>query len=111
MDNNLVVQKNYDPYVYDPYVDFGGYYVYGYDWYNHIPTYPDKTDFRIKQNIKDELWWSPYVDLDDVTITVDKGVATLTGTVDSWLEYGAAQDNAYEGGAVYVDNQLTVKSS
>jgi osmotically-inducible protein OsmY len=109
VDNNLVVQNDYTPYVYDPYVDDN--YIYDYGWYHYSPTYPEKSDFRIKQDIKDELWWSPYVDLDDVTITVDKGEATLTGTVDSWMEYGAAQDNAYEGGAVYVDNQLSVKSS
>jgi hypothetical protein len=40
---------------------------------------------------------------------VDDGVATLTGTVDSWSEYDAAVNNAYEGGAVYVDNELLVK--
>ena len=33
---------------------------------------------------------------------------TLTGTVDSWGEYSAATDNAYEGGAVHVDNDLVV---
>jgi hypothetical protein len=31
--------------------------------------------------------------------------------VDSWSEYFAAQDNAYEGGAVIVDNDLYVASN
>jgi len=36
-------------------------------------------------------------------------VAELTGTVDSWSERDAATDNAYEGGAVSVDNDLEVE--
>jgi osmotically-inducible protein OsmY len=44
------------------------------------------------------LWWSPFVDSDDVNVTVDDGVVTLTGAVDSWSEYNAAANNAYEGG-------------
>jgi hypothetical protein len=40
---------------------------------------------------------------------VQRGVATLTGTVGSWSESNAAANNAYEGGAVYVDNELKVK--
>ena len=109
VDNNLVVQNYYTPYVYDPYIDDS--YMYDYDWYHYSITYPDKTDLRIKQDIEKELWWSPYVNSEDITVTVDKGEATLTGTVNSWMEYGAAQDNAYEGGAVYVHNQLIIKSS
>jgi hypothetical protein len=33
----------------------------------------------------------------------------LTGTVDSLRESQAATDNAYEGGASVVDNQLIVR--
>jgi osmotically-inducible protein OsmY len=40
---------------------------------------------------------------------VTDGVATLTGTVDSWAERRAATDNAYEGGAVWVENELWVE--
>jgi len=39
---------------------------------------------------------------------VDDGKATLTGQVDSWSEYDAAAQNALEGGAVVVDNELTI---
>lgn len=31
-----------------------------------------------------------------------------TGTVDTWAEYHAAEENAREGGAVLVDNDLFV---
>lgn len=68
-----------------------------------------KADWEIKQDIQDELWWSPYVDSEEITVTVKDGVATLIGTVDTWKEHGAATDNAYEGGAKKVRNQLTVK--
>ena len=105
VDNNLIVQDDY--YVpYKPYVD---------DWYWHDhrhlarPRFPAKSDEQIKDDIEDEYFWSPFVDADDVNVTVDDGVATLTGTVDSWSEYNAAVNNAYEGGAVYVDNELLVK--
>lgn len=36
---------------------------------------------------------------------------TGSGTVDSWLEYGTAQDNAYQAGAKSVTNDLTVRES
>jgi osmotically-inducible protein OsmY len=49
------------------------------------------------------------VDANDVNISVEDDETVLTGTVDSWIEYGAAQDNAYDGGAVYVDNNMVVK--
>jgi osmotically-inducible protein OsmY len=68
-----------------------------------------KADWEIKQDIQDELWWSPYVDSEEITVTVRDGVATLTGVVDTWKERGAATDNAYEGGAKKVQNELTVR--
>jgi osmotically-inducible protein OsmY len=49
--------------------------------------------------IEDQLWWSPFVDANEVTVEVEDGVATLSGTADSWSERGAARDNAYDGGA------------
>jgi osmotically-inducible protein OsmY len=107
VDNKLVVQENYDQYSYKPYVDDT--YPYDYGWYNHRPRFPAKSDWRIKEDIEDELFWSPFVDSDEVTVSVDDGKVTLTGSVDSWSEFNAAANNAYEGGAVYVDNDLTVR--
>jgi osmotically-inducible protein OsmY len=52
------------------------------------------------------LFWSPFVDSDDVTVSVEAGVATLTGSVDSLGEYNAARENAFEGGAITVINKL-----
>ncbi|MDX1390442.1 MAG: BON domain-containing protein, partial [Acidobacteriota bacterium] len=102
--NSLVVDDR--PYAYDPYVD--PWYMYGYPWYGHEPYYTLDSDWEIKNDIEDELFWSPFVDADQVTVTVDDGVATLTGTVDSWTEKGAARDNAFDGGATRVRNELVV---
>jgi osmotically-inducible protein OsmY len=67
-----------------------------------------RDDWEIRQDIESELWWSPFVDSDQVTVAVDDGVATLTGTVDSWQERSAAAENAREGGAKRVRNRLRV---
>lgn len=105
--NNLIVQNDYDPYLYDPYVN--DLFLHDNDWYDSRPRFPVKSDWQIKTAIEDELFWSPFVDADDVDVKVENGKVTLTGTVNSWSEYNAAANNAYEGGAVYVDNNLTVQ--
>lgn len=105
VDNNLVVDD--DLYVYDPYLDEP--YVYDYDWYDYEPDYTlRRSDANIKEEIEDELWWSPFVDSDDIDISVTNGVATLTGTADSYSERRIAAENALEGGAVQVHNEIEV---
>ena len=106
VDNDLKVRKDYDSYTFDPYVD--DWYLGDYDWYRPEYSYPRMSDGQIRDQIEAELFWSPFVDADDINVTVDRGTATLTGTVESWSEFNSAQENAYEGGAVYVDNDLTV---
>jgi osmotically-inducible protein OsmY len=107
VDNNLIVQDNGYPYTYDPYVDET--FINDESRYDHRPRFPAKRDGRIKADIENELFWSPFVDADDVNVKVNDGRVTLSGIVDSWSEYNAAANNAYEGGAVYVKNDLTVK--
>ncbi len=106
VDNNLTVEAP-EPLVYDPYIT--PYYPYYYDWYDYEPYYTFMTDAEIRDEINDEMWWSPFVDSDKVTVTVDDGVATLTGTVGSWSEFQAATENAYEGGATWVNNKLEIQ--
>jgi osmotically-inducible protein OsmY len=108
VDNNLIVDDDAFAMVFDPYVDAWS--IFGYDWYEPRPRAPREPDGVIAKKIRDELWWSPYVEADDVDVEVDNGVATLTGTVDSWGERRAATSNALEGGASAVVNDLTVKS-
>ncbi len=105
--NYLDVQSLNGSLTYDPYVD--DWFAYGYDWYT-IPPVPKLTGDRwIEQEINDELWWSPFVDADDVQVSVSNGVATLTGRVDSWSQCWAATENALEGGARWVRNELIVE--
>jgi osmotically-inducible protein OsmY len=67
------------------------------------------SDIKIHNDILTELWCSPFVDSDEVTIEVEHGVATLTGVVDSWTERHLAEENAYEGGAKEVINHLRLR--
>ena len=95
------------PYFYDPYVDDGS--NNQKELLQYEKRAPLKSDSEIVSEIESELWWSPFVDSDQVEVSVDNGVATLTGSVDSWAERNAATDNAYEGGATLVDNDLVVR--
>jgi len=65
-------------------------------------------DTEIETAIESELWWSPYVDAENVDVAVTNGTVTLTGTVSSFTAKGAATDNAFEGGAAWVNNNLAV---
>ncbi|MEZ5066876.1 MAG: BON domain-containing protein [bacterium] len=91
---------------FDPYVD---------SW---PPTYPDwyapepqawKSDAQITEDIENQLWWSPFVSDHDVDVVVTDGVATLTGTVNTWVAWDTAQDEAYDAGATLVMNRLQVQ--
>lgn len=107
VENNLDVKRADRPYPYDPYRD--DLYVYDFDWYRYVPSPTLTSDAEIERNVKHKLWWSPYVDSEDITVTVNDGVATLDGTVDTWTEYAAARENAFEAGATWVDNDLSVR--
>lgn len=121
--NNIEVREplsrasNYmdDPAYYDYYSSYYGYYPYD-DTYDHPSRgnnygegWPWESDAEIKEDIEEEFFWSPFVDGGDITVTVTNGAATLTGSVDSYRELGAAAENAREGGAVTVVNNLVVR--
>ncbi|WP_161604409.1 BON domain-containing protein [Roseiconus nitratireducens] len=89
---------------------------FGYDWdatrYNYNFDYAktrQKSDREIEDDVRTQLRWSPFVDEQQVAVSVEDGLATLTGTVDSQIERSDAAENAIEGGAVQVRNRLTVK--
>ena len=103
--NNIAVQDP-RPIGSDPWIDPWS--TFTYDWYRLERSLSYTPDWEIRENIESQLEWSPFVDADDVTVTVEDAVATLTGTVDTWLERGAARDNAYDGGATYVRNRIEV---
>lgn len=108
VNNNIMVQKGWFPYYYNPFVDVNHH--KDYDWYSFKNRDKKKSDWEIRRSIQNELWWSPFVDADQVTVEVDDGKATLTGTVDSMMEVEAATENALEGGAISVDNDLVISS-
>jgi hypothetical protein len=105
------------------YYDWPNYYFYGWPYasygspyYNEPPYFPEVfapqpylSDEQIKKNIEDKFFWSPFVDSDDIKVIVDGGVATLTGTVGSWIGWGEADRDAHKGGATGVLNRVTVK--
>ena len=90
---------------------------YSYDWpsyyrspYNISESFTQLlSDERIKNNIEDKFFWSPYVDSDDIKVTVVEGVATLTGTVGTWIGWIEVDKDARKSGATKVVNRITVK--
>lgn len=68
-----------------------------------------KSDEQIKEDVAYQLWWSPFVDRNQVEIEVEDGEVTLRGTVNTELEMEHAIKNAYEGGAFAVVNELKVE--
>ena len=102
--NKLTVDTYSTPYVYN----YEDYTYYPYGGYINYDFSMGESDMSIEDNIESQIWWSPYVDKDEVVVSVDEGKATLTGTVDSWNEYYFAEQNAFEGGAIAVDNNLII---
>jgi len=81
---------------------------------NNITVYmglPYSEDWEILQDIKSELWWSPFVDEKKIEVSVKDGIAYLSGEVDDINERDAAAKNAFEGGAKEVINYLKVKDN
>jgi osmotically-inducible protein OsmY len=91
----------YDAYLcpYDPY----------FDSWTYVPSSTAGSDREIARGIEAELRWSPFVDADEVHVSVENGEATLTGSVDTLAERAAATHNAFQGGAVSVRNHLKLE--
>jgi osmotically-inducible protein OsmY len=82
--------------------------------YNYIDVEPPdstwlKSDWEIERDINQQMTWSPFVDANEVNVSVEDGVATITGTVQDWSERHAAAQNAIDGGALAVRNHLWVE--
>jgi osmotically-inducible protein OsmY len=69
-----------------------------------------KTDAQFQAEVLQELRWDTRVKETDVGVEVDRGIVTLTGTVDSWAARLAAQEAAHRvAGVLDVANDLNVK--
>lgn len=78
---------------------------------NNIDVSPGiykKNDALLKENIEDQLFWSIFVDSNEIDVSVEDGTAVLTGDVDSWSEMYSAIENAFEGGAESVISRLSL---
>ena len=90
---------------------------YNYNYYGWNTLYPPvqvdvddspKTDEEIEENIQNQLWWSPYVNQDDISVEVSAKTAVLEGAVKTRREKVYAEINAMEGGASDVVNNIEV---
>jgi osmotically-inducible protein OsmY len=69
-----------------------------------------KTDSKIQQEVIQELKWNTRVHAAEIGVAVDKGVVSLTGTVDSYAKKMAAQEAAHRvAGVLDVANEIMVK--
>jgi osmotically-inducible protein OsmY len=106
--NKLNVYHKYLPYSSDPYVDDWD--IRDFAWYDiRSKSYSSKLDGEIEAEIREEFFWSPFVAGDTITVSVENGIATLTGSVDTKSDRSMAEANAYEGGAFRVINKIEVK--
>ena len=104
----IAVENGLDvPYtIYDEGFSFSRYpYRYGYDL-NFPGALLKKSDAELRERVEDQMFWSPFVDADEVKVSVSDGVVTLSGRVDSVQEGGSAVKNAYDAGAASVRNML-----
>ena len=68
------------------------------------------TDEAVALNVKDELFWDPKVDSEEIAVSADDGMITLRGTVGSFRQKREAKKAAERvQGVVYVDNELSVR--
>ncbi|HSQ20246.1 MAG TPA: BON domain-containing protein [Blastocatellia bacterium] len=69
-----------------------------------------KSDSEIQQEVLHELKWDTRVEETEVGVTVERGIVTLTGTVDSYAKKLAAQDAAHRVyGVLDVANDMQVR--
>lgn len=71
----------------------------------------DITDKELRQSIENEYYWDVMLEGDQFDISVENGVASIEGKVESWEEYNAAIENAFEGGAYIVKSKINVMDS
>jgi osmotically-inducible protein OsmY len=87
-----------------------------YAWHTYVPDaywpfqdIPKSLDAEIKREVESQLFWSPFLDSNEIEVYVDNGTVKLTGYVDDYVERRIATKNAWEGGAEGVLNHLEVR--
>ena len=82
---------------------YGGYYGRG-------PKGFTRSDDRIREDVNDRLTYDPQIDATEISVSVDKGEVTLSGTVGSRHERRHAEDCAENiSGVKHVQNNIRVQ--
>lgn len=68
------------------------------------------SDREIERGIERELRMNPFVAESEVAVSVSDGVATLSGSVETWGDRARAEQEAREGGARSVRNRIEVRA-
>lgn len=79
-------------------------------WVYSFPA-TKKNDSEIRLGIRLNEFWDPFLRDNKIDVSVDNGVATLSGQVDNEFEQRAAEENAYRGGAWKVINRLKLNQA
>ena len=108
VDNRIAVEQ-VRPYLHQPYIDERVFDDAPRRAYQSPAS--DEADAGIRKAIQDEYRWSPFVNAEQIEVAVHRGVATLTGKVETLAESRAATNNAYQGGATWVENKLEIASA
>jgi osmotically-inducible protein OsmY len=73
-------------------------------------TTETRTDAQIQSDVLAELKWEPWVQPNEIGVTVKDGIVTLTGIVDSYAKKVAAEEAAHRvRGVKAVANDIEVK--
>jgi osmotically-inducible protein OsmY len=73
------------------------------------PATVSKSDWELKQDITNGLFWNPNINEKDIFVFVENGEVTLSGEVATLNQRMTAEDIAYNAGADWVNNQIGVK--
>ncbi len=93
------ILDHYDPNPYIPDSSPEGGYHQPHEW-------AWKSDRQLKADVRNQLAWNPFVDEQNIEVSVEEGAVTLNGTVDDEQELQEAIDDAYEAGAKEVISRL-----
>jgi osmotically-inducible protein OsmY len=72
------------------------------------PATVSKSDWELKQDINDGLFWNPNIDEGDIYVFVEDGEVTLSGEATTLNQRMTAEDIAYDAGADWVKNRIDV---
>jgi osmotically-inducible protein OsmY len=75
------------------------------------PPQVRKSDWYIEQEIERSLNWDALVDASKITVSVENGVATVSGEVDTRQQLAGIVRTALEAGAEYVESKIFIRNA